>query len=84
MSKENIKVITFRNKKDGEWINVEENKKRDWLTKIIFDVCPKCGKYAEQDLLSHSSGSRGEGSHTTMQYACGHIVKFTKEGLHYD
>ncbi|AGH32007.1 hypothetical protein VPIG_00150 [Vibrio phage PWH3a-P1] len=47
-------------------IDTEENDKRSLFSKVIFDECPVCKVYAEQDLMYAGQGSSG------LAYACGH------------
>lgn len=47
-------------------IDTEENDTLSLWSKVIFDVCPVCKEYAEQDLLYSGQGMAGLG------YACGH------------
>lgn len=54
-------------------IDTEDNDKLSVLSKVIFDRCPVCSEYAEQDLLYV-----GEGGMSGLEYACGHEVHSSK------
>lgn len=63
-----VKVITFHK---GEIdLNLEENDKAPFLSKVIYGECPVCGKLAEEDLMYHGPGMSG------MQWACDHVAHY--------
>lgn len=67
------KVLVKAFQKKYYLVDVELNNKCNIMTgKIIYDKCPCCGCFSQQDLLCHSPGL------TILDYACGCKARFEK------